>query len=172
VRLSERTLEALAQGKVKSDELIRTLQSAQTPPLQEWKADFHVGDFSGFNGSFDSLPVILNGGDRHTFLVRSRDHFFQLTADCFGWVCRTIADPGLDARMPNFRSVWSRLGLSSAADDGKRLSPEGELTLDSDSARFDVLQEATSFVPFQDLVAFTTKNSYRVKLLLPPAAVI
>jgi hypothetical protein len=172
MRLSERTLRALGRAELKSDELIRTLESAPTPRLREWKIDFGVGAFSGFDGSFDSPPIVLNGGDRHTFFVRSGETFFQLTADCFGWVCRTIADPELDARMPRTTSVWSRLGLRAAADDRKWLSPDGELTLDGESARFDALREATAFVPFPRLVAFTTRDSYRVRILLPPAAVI
>ena len=172
LRVSERTLHALGRAEVKSDELIRTLESLPTPRLREWKIDFHVGDFSGFDGSFNSPPTVLNSGDRHTFLVRSGETFFQLTADCFGWVCRNIADPELDARMPRATSVWSRLGLRTATDDRKWLSPDGELTLDGESARFDALKEATSFVPFRRLVAFTTKDSFRVRILLPPAAVI
>jgi hypothetical protein len=171
-RVSSRTLDALAREKVKSEELIRTFRSAPTPHLREWKIDFHVGDFSGLDGSFDSPPAVLNGGDRHTFLVRSGQTFHQLAADCFGWVCRTIADPELGARMPGSISVWSRLGLRAATDDRKWLSPDGELSLDGESARFDALKEATSFAPFERLVAFTTKNSYRIRILLPPAAVV
>src|SRR5262249_33275877 len=105
MRVSERTLQALGRAEAKSDELIRTLESSSAPRLREWRIAVHVGDFSGFDGSFDSPPIVLNGGDRHTFLVRSGETFFQLTADCFGWVCRTIADPELDARMPRTTSV-------------------------------------------------------------------
>jgi hypothetical protein len=171
-RLSEQALERLNLGTVTCDELSRALRSAPVPPLCEWRADPYVGDFSGFDGSFDAPPVVLNGGDRHNFLVRSADAFYRITADCFGWVCRATADPGLDVRIPGNASVWSRLGIRSAADDGKRLSPDGELMLDGERARFDALKEVTSFVPLQRLVAFTRKNSYRVRLLLPRGAAI
>lgn len=166
VRLSEQTLETLAKGKVKTDELIRTLQSAPVPPLREWTVDFHVGDFSGFDGSFEALPLILNGGDRHTFLVRSRDRFFQLTADCFGWVCRAIEEPAPHALMPGSASVWSRLGLPDAADGSKQLSPDAELAQEGESTRSDALKES-AFASLRRLVGFPKKDSGQARISLP-----
>ncbi|MGH9821866.1 MAG: hypothetical protein ACREDR_01200 [Blastocatellia bacterium] len=166
-RVSSETLTALANGSAKISDLLNRVKSAETPPLQEWRTAARVGDFTGFGGSFDSPPLVLNGGGRHRFFVRSGDSFYQMTADCFGSVCRAIPDPGLDVRAPQAKGLLSRLKVRLAVDDGNRISPDGALTLKDVSVKFPDLAGATSFVPLAGLVAFTTVDSHRVRILAP-----
>ena len=136
-------------------------------PLSEWKLAGSVGDFVGFGGSFESAPLILNGGDRHTFLVRSGQGFFRIAADCFGWVCQQVADPGVETLVPQTGTVWSQLKRLAGKDDSASLSPEGVVTLAGDRTYFEELRGATSFVTQSQLIAATTAASYRVRVLTP-----
>ncbi|HYM00112.1 MAG TPA: hypothetical protein VEZ90_14260 [Blastocatellia bacterium] len=166
-RVSADILAGISAGRIEVAKLVNSVKSSTMPPLQQWKVAASFGEFSGFGGSFDSPPVVLNGGGRHRFFVRSGAGFYQITADCFGSVCRAIPDPALDLRAPQAKGVLSRLKLRLAPDDGNRVSPDGVLTLNSVSAKFPELGGATSFVPLAGLVAFTNADSHRVRILAP-----
>ena len=167
MRVSSETLGAISAGRANVGSLVNTVKSSVMPPLQQWRVAANFGDFSGFGGAFDSPPLVLNGGGRHRFFARSGDDFYQITADCFGSVCRAIPDPGLDVRAPQSKGLLSRLKVRLAVDDGNRISSDGILTLNGASAKFADLAGATSFVPLAGLVAFTTADSHRVRILAP-----
>jgi hypothetical protein len=163
-RLSETTLKAITAGTANVDELVQGLRETKSPPLTEWQSAGSFGDFAGFGGSFIAPPLLLNGGDRHTFLVRSGGDFFRVTADCFGSVCRPTQDPELEVRVPHAATLLARLTMRSTGD-GNRLSADGTLTLGENKAQFPQMKGATSFVPMAGLVVYTTECSYRLRIL-------
>jgi hypothetical protein len=93
--------------KALSDNLVSSLRGATAEavvaivasvrsavPGAEWQPVGAVGGFSGFGGNFETPPLLLQGGDRHRFLVKSGDATFQVAADTFGWRCRpTVLAP-------------------------------------------------------------------------------
>ncbi|HEY6329030.1 MAG TPA: hypothetical protein VI756_06815 [Blastocatellia bacterium] len=169
-RVSAATISAIGAGSANIHNLLDAVASAQLPPLPEWKLLGHVGEFIGFGGSFDSPPVVLNGGGRHRLFVRSGDAFYQVTADCFGSVCRPIADPQLQVRAPQAtqgKGLLARLKLRTALDDGNQITPDGVLTVNGTTIKLPALKGATSFASFAGLVAFTTQDSHRVRILAP-----
>ena len=132
-------------------------------PLAAWRLVGRVGDFSGFGGSFDVPPVVLDGGDRHRFHVRCDDAFFLVEADCFGWRCQPEPDPSLPIRTPvDGGRVRKLVGRIQA--NGTSLRVDGTLTVGKEKARIDALAGASAYVVVPGAVAATHPDSHRVRV--------
>jgi len=131
-------LEGMTAGDV--DSLGRALASPRPEPLSGWRVAGLACGFAGFDGSFAAPPVLLEERDapsRHRFRARSGGVDFRIDADAFGWVCRPVPVEGL---LP-------------AVGSGNPEHPS--------------LRRATSWVHREDAIAFTTEDSFRIRILAP-----
>jgi hypothetical protein len=138
--LSSKTLAGLAAAP--ADRLDRLRQDLAAPPdgSAEWRLAGRLGNFSGFDGHFDQPPVLLDApaeAGGHRFHVRCGTAAFRIDADAFGWVCQPAA--AVDAPV------------------GKAKSPP----------RVKMLDRTTSVVARPGAVAYTTADSFRVRVLAP-----
>jgi hypothetical protein len=166
--VSPRTLEAIASapGEEPVRPIIEALRAAPAAPLGRWAVVASVGAFSGFGGSFDAPPLVLDGGDRHMLHVRVGDAFFVVEADVFGWSCRREHDPALQLRRPEgggaMRKLAGKLGLGA---EGARVSPEGIVEIGRESLRVPALRGCTAFSFAQGRLAATTVDSHHIRIL-------
>lgn len=132
------------------DRLAQQLSSTELPTSAGRNLAGRLGEFSGFGGDFDEPPRLLaiDGAEqRHRFWVRSASETFRIDADVFGWTCSL--DPevaGASVSIPKER----RLGFASRSAD--------------------VPKDATSRVIQGDVIAFTTADSFRIRVLAPVRA--
>jgi hypothetical protein len=131
-----------------------------------------VGDFAGFGGVFEEPPLMLAAGAQmtpHRFWVRSGDRNWRVEADVFGSVC--ASDPSADfpvqavqAAPSGLAKVWKAL---SGNDDGSpKLTPDGTLQIGGESESIADLAGAASFAWREGLIAYTTPDSFRIRILL------
>jgi hypothetical protein len=160
------TLEAIAPGRgERVRAVVEGLRSAPPVPLGRWHLVASVGAFTGFGGCFDSPPVVLDGGDRHTLHVRTGDAFFVIEADVFGWSCRQELDPGLQLRRAEDGGTVRRLAGKLGLGEGARVSPEGLVDLARESARVPALRGCSAFTFVPGRLAATTSDSHQVRIL-------
>lgn len=136
--LSPQTLASLAGAPPDKLDKLRQDLAALRDAATEWRIAGRLGNFSGFDGHFDQLPVLLNapaeaGG--HRFQVRCGPSAFRIDADAFGWVCQAAAD--VDAPV------------------GQAKCPP----------RVKLPERTTSAVLWPAAVAYTTADSFRVSVL-------
>jgi hypothetical protein len=165
---SPATLVAVARApgeRVRST--IDALRAAPPVSLDRWRVVASVGAFTGFGGSFDSPPVVLDGGDRHTIHLKAGDTFFVIEADVFGWSCRREKDRGLPTRRPEgggaLRKIAGKLGLGG---EEARVSPDGVVELGRESARIPALKGCTAFSFTPGRIAATSADSHHVRVLV------
>jgi len=168
--LSDRTLETLQQASPSEVEALRKVV-AQVPeiPLGQWRVVGRVGDFSGFGGTFDVPPLVLDGGDRHVLYTRCGAQDFRIDADAFGWVCRPHSRLDLPVRSvaapSKFGRMVTRLTMSSRA--AVMLLADGTLTVGKESARLGALAASSSFALLPALVAAARSDSHRITIVAP-----
>lgn len=139
--LSPETLANLAAAA--PDRLDRLRQDLATPPdaaPADWRLAGRLGNFSGFDGHFEQPPLLLDAPGEtsgHRFQVRCGGAAFRIDGDAFGWVC----EPG-------------------AADD----SPPGQAKR---PPHLKLPARPTSVVMRPGVVAYTTADSFRVRVLAP-----
>jgi hypothetical protein len=144
--LSEQTLAGLA--KQPPERLQALLERVSARPAEvpaSWALAGRLGNFLGFEGHFEQPPLLLDAGSqgsRHRFWVRSGSASYRLDADVFGWVC--IPD------------------LSNAYPVRK-----GDRKVDKSMVELRLPAGATSFVAFDNALAFTSADSFRVRILTP-----
>jgi hypothetical protein len=165
--VSAGTLEAIARApEERVPSVVDALRTARPTSLGRWHVVGSVGAFTGFGGSFDAPPVVLDGGDRHTLHVRVGDAFFSLEADVFGWRCRGEQDRALPVRGADgggaMRKLAGKLGLGG---EEPRVSAEGIVELGRESVRVPELQRCTAFTYVPGRLAATTADSHHVRIL-------
>jgi hypothetical protein len=139
--LSQQTLAKLA--KAPPDRLDRLRQDLATAPdaaAAEWRLAGRLGNFSGFDGHFDQPPVLLGAPAEtggHRFPVRCGPSAFRIDADAFGWVCQ----PAAAADVPRAQA--------------------------KPPPRVKLPDRTTSLVVRPGAVAYTTADSFRVRVLAP-----
>ncbi len=165
--VSPATLDAVARApgaRVRS--VLEALRTAPAVPLDRWRIVASAGAFTGFGGSFDAPPVVLDGGDRHTIHVNAGDASFVIEADVFGWSCRREQDRGLPVRRADggraLRKIAGRLGLGG---EEARVSPDGVVELGRESVRIAALKGCTAFSFAPGRIAATSADSHHVRVL-------
>jgi hypothetical protein len=139
--LSPQTVANLAGAP--SDRLDRLRQDLAALPdaaATEWRLAGRLGNFSGFDGHFDQPPLLLDAPPEmgaHRFRVSSGTASFRIDADAFGWVCEPSG------------------GDNAPVGQGK--CPPG-LKLPA---------RTTSLVARPGALAYTTVDSFRVRVLAP-----
>jgi hypothetical protein len=168
-RVKAETLAGLgAASPQRIEELSTKLRSPPPAPLSRWTVSARIGDFSGFGGSFDTPPEVLDGGSRHHLFVRVGNTVYRVEADVFGWACAREAPVDLGVRVtsesgPLVRRLFSR--LTSRATD--RLLPDGTLEIGSERATLAGLDGATTFTIQASLVAAGHPDSHRIRIAAP-----
>jgi len=158
-------LKEMPAGKVKE---VRERLAA--PPLETaaaWDLGGSIGNFTGFGGTFEEPPLLLDAGargTRHRFWALSTDGVFRIDADVFGWTCR----PDAQADFP-VQEVRPKPGKLAALLKGvvasPRLYPDGQLEGPGGSVKLEAAAGAATFVTAPGLVAFTRPDSFRVRVL-------
>ncbi len=160
--VSSATLKRVAAG-APLEPLLTSLRSRPTP-LAAWRPVGRAGEFSGFGGTFNVPPRVLDGGERHRFHVRCDDDFFLVEADCFGWRCQPEPDPTLPVRLPEgggkLRQLVSRISVG-----GTSLRPDGTISIGKEEARFEVLAGASAYAVVPGAVAATHRDSHRIRIV-------
>jgi hypothetical protein len=131
-----------------------------------------VGDFAGFSGVFDEPPLLLNAGAQmtpHRFWVRSGERIFRVDADVFGCVCSP--DPAVEfpvqaveAKPSGLAKVWK--ALAGGDEDDAKLRPDGTLQIGAKTEKIPDLAGAASFAWRDGLIAYTTPDSFRIRVLM------
>jgi hypothetical protein len=142
----------------------------------KWIHTATVGNFAGFGGSFEYMPQLLAAGERaqrHRFWVRSGDRTFRVDADVFGCVCRP--DPEFSAAIQCVEEKPAGLfGVLKKAftepKSGVSLAPDGTLRIDNESTQIPALAGAATFALCDDAIAFTTPDSFRIRILTTESA--
>jgi hypothetical protein len=158
----------------KLEDLRRELAAPPRAPLAEWEPVGSVGDFSGFDGPFDEPPLLLNGPEtsRHRFWALAANGAFRIDADAFGWSCRADASAA-DFKLGEPKARGFIASLLGAGDDGApQLAKDGTLTFGGESAKFEELSGATSFVAREGFVAWTIADSHRIRIRAARSAAV
>lgn len=158
--IGDRTLQALAAGQDGPDDA--TLgrwsdsvgQRASDAPLGAWVEVGRVGAFAGFGGRFLRPPLAVAAASPHLLYVAVDADAFRIDADAFGSVATPIPldelpgvgdhAPALPPAPEALRQTVERFGLAGAA------------------------AAATSVQVGPGVVAWTCRDSHRVRILLPP----
>jgi hypothetical protein len=117
-----------------------TLAVPDVPPAQ-WRPAGRLGNFLGFDGHFERPPVLVETNHEtgpHRFQVRCGEAIYRIDADVFGWVCT----PAEAARVATARH-----------------KPPSGLPLPG---------RTTSVLLRPGVAAWTTADSFRVRVLAPP----
>jgi hypothetical protein len=138
--LSPQTLAGLAGAA--PDRLDRLRHDLVTLPdaAAKWRLAGRLGNFSGFDGHFEQPPILLDvpaEAGGHRFPVRCGPAAFRIDGDAFGWACQPAA--AVDA-------------------------PVGQAKL---PPRIKLPDRITSTVLRPGAVAYTTADSFRVRVLAP-----
>ena len=157
-RVSAAALRAIAAGQADVATLATTLGCPPVAQPSRWQGVARLGDFAGFGGAFDRPPLVLDGGDRHRFYVRSGEAGFVLHADAYGCVCRPVSDPGLAVRVPGDRQASSKLA--------PRLDADGTLCVGGERTKL-AGPGATSYLALPDALIVTFADSHRVHVFAP-----
>ncbi len=160
--VSSETLQRVAAG-APLEPLLASLGS-RPAPLAGWRLVGRAGEFSGFGGTFDVPPLVLDGGDRHRFHVRCDDDFFLVEADCFGWRSQPEPDPALPVRSPAGRGKVRQL-VSRISAGGTSLRLDGTISIGKEEARFDALAGASAYAVVPGAVAVTHQDSHRIRVV-------
>jgi hypothetical protein len=140
--LSPKTLAGLATAEPAA--LDRLRQDLSAPPGRApagWRLAGRPGNFRGFDGHFDRPPLLLDSPDApgpHRFVVRAGGEVFRIDADAFGWAC---------APCPPTDAPPARAQRPAGAALPARL---------------------TSLAARPGVLACTTADSFRVRVLTPP----
>jgi hypothetical protein len=170
-RVADATLAAVPRlPAAQIAELAARLEAPPAVPLGRWRVSARVGDFSGFGGSFDSPPLVLDGGaDRHVVYARSGDACFRIDADVFGWSCRV--EPGVDLGVravdgggPSLKRLVAKL---SPARGRERLAADGTVEVGGEKATFPELAGANAFTVLPSALAASHGDSHRIRILTP-----
>jgi hypothetical protein len=138
--LSQQTLAKLAGAPPDRLDKLRQNLATLADAAAEWRLAGRLGNFGGFDGHFDQPPVLLDAPAEtggHRFQVRCGPSAFRIDADAFGWVCQPAA--AVDAPV------------------GKAKSPP----------RVKLPERTTSTVLRPGAIAYTTADSFRVRVLTP-----
>lgn len=163
------TLATLAGGEPATiARLAARLAEPPKAPLAAFTALARAGDFTGFGGAFDLPPLLLaTGDDRHVLFVRAGEQDFRVEADIFGTVASPI--PRLDVPVQAAEpAVWLRRRSSEAPALGR----DGTLTAFGERARLPALAGASSLALRPGLVAATSPDSHRIRILGPRGAAL
>lgn len=158
--LGPRALEALASSGAELDDAevarwtdglgLRTADAA----LEAWVEVGRVGAFAGFGGRFVRPPLVVAVASPHLLYVAVDTDAFRLDADIFGAVATPIPlaeVPGLGDDAPTTRPAPAHL----------------RATVDR-LARAGAAAGATSMQAGPGAVAWTSRDSHRIRVLLPP----
>lgn len=173
--ISAETLAKLAKASPrKLEDLRKELSSPPRAPLAEWASAGIIGGFAGFDGHFEEPPLLLDGPEtsRHRFWALASNGAFRLDADVYGWSCRPD-DAAADYKVGEPKTRGFIASLLGAGDDGApRLAKDGTLTFGGESAKFEEMAGATSFVAREDFVAWTVADSHRIRIRVARAAAV
>jgi hypothetical protein len=138
--LSAKTLAGLAKATPERLDKLRQELASAPNAAAEWRLASRPGNFSGFDGHFDQPPVLLDLPAEmggHRFHVRCGTAAFHIDADAFGWVCQPTA------------AVDAPVGQAKPPPHAK------------------LPGRITSTVLRPQAVAYTTADSFRVRVLAP-----
>ncbi len=167
--LSEKTLASLRGAPPQRVQaLAQELIQGASAAVEAWSPVARVGDFAGFGGSFESPPLVLDGGSRHQLFARSGEQEYRVDADVFGWTCRPHPPTQLPVRALGAASGLRRLvGRLVPAQSGGALRADGTLTAEGKSVRVPGLAGASSYALVGSVVASTHPDSHRIRIFAP-----
>lgn len=126
----------------------------QDAPLEAWEEVGRVGEFVGFGGRFARPPVVVAAASPHLLFVAVDTDAYRLDADAYGAVATPLPldeVPGLGDDAPSTTAAPEALGR----------------TVDK-LARAAAAAGATSMIAGAGVVAWTSRDSHRVRVMLPP----
>jgi hypothetical protein len=122
------------------DQLRQELSAPPAGMPAAWQLAGRLGNFVGFDGRFERPPLLLDApaeASAHRFWVQSAEATYRIDADVFGWVCEAGA-------------------LADAPVGQAKCPPQVKLS-----------ERTTSLVLRPGAVAYTTADSFRVRILVP-----
>ncbi len=146
-------------------QLLAKLSSSDTSPGRSWTLLGTVGEFSGFDGEFDTPPLVLDGGTRHRFFARTTSGDFQVDADVFGWTCRPLAPLDFPVRVPRAPSGLARTFHLAPRDHSPQLRPDGTLQVLGRTVHLPALAAASAFTLREDVLVVSHADSHRLRVL-------